>query len=82
MTSYGEEGTHLGSSAALTADDVVYAQYREVGVLLHRGFGVQKLMDQCFSNENDKGKGRMVRQLVLTALWDMRTHALPEACQC
>eukprot|EP00045_Choanoeca_perplexa_P013342 m.150958 g.150958 ORF g.150958 m.150958 type:complete len:424 (-) comp16327_c0_seq3:2304-3575(-) len=60
MTSYGEEGTHVGSAAALTNDDVVYAQYREVGVLLYRGFDVQKLMDQCYGNENDLGKGRMM----------------------
>eukprot|EP00730_Choanoeca_flexa_P005205 TRINITY_DN11903_c0_g1_i1.p1 TRINITY_DN11903_c0_g1~~TRINITY_DN11903_c0_g1_i1.p1 ORF type:complete len:424 (+),score=110.47 TRINITY_DN11903_c0_g1_i1:81-1352(+) len=60
MTSYGEEGTHLGSAAALTNDDIVYAQYREVGVLLYRGFDVQALMDQCFSNTRDLGKGRQM----------------------
>ena len=31
MTSYGEEATHVGSAAALNLDDVIYAQYREVG---------------------------------------------------
>ena len=31
MTSYGEEATHVGSAAALDINDVIYAQYREVG---------------------------------------------------
>ena len=38
MTSFGEEATHVGSAAALTASDIIYAQYRESGVLLYRGF--------------------------------------------
>ena len=38
MTNFGEEATHIGSAAALRGDDVVYAQYREAGVLLYRGF--------------------------------------------
>ncbi len=40
MTSFGEEATHLGSAAALTMDDVIFGQYREVGVLMWRGFTV------------------------------------------
>ena len=31
MTSYGEEGTHIGSAAALDTRDMVYGQYREGG---------------------------------------------------
>ena len=30
--SYGEEGTHFGSAAALHEKDMVYAQYREPGM--------------------------------------------------
>lgn len=37
MTSFGEEGVHFGSASAFTPDDVIFMQYREVGVLLHRG---------------------------------------------
>ena len=43
MTNYGEEATHIGSAAALTLDDIVYAQYREAGVLLYRGFGLSEV---------------------------------------
>jgi hypothetical protein len=61
MTAYGEEGTHVGSAAALKPEDVIYAQYREVGVLVYRGFTLENIMDQVYSNVGDKGKGRQVR---------------------
>ena len=38
MTSNGEEATAIGSAAALSAEDHVFSQYREHGVLLYRGF--------------------------------------------
>jgi len=60
MQNAGEEATHIGSASALTNDDVVFAQYREVGVLLWRGFSLQQAADQCFSNEMDLGKGRQM----------------------
>ena len=33
VTNYGEEGTHIGSAAALDPNDLVFAQYREAGQL-------------------------------------------------
>jgi 2-oxoisovalerate dehydrogenase E1 component alpha subunit len=39
---------------------MVFAQYREHGVLLWRGFSIQEAVDQCFSNVGDKGKGRQM----------------------
>lgn len=59
MTSYGEEG-QIGSAAALTPEDVVYGQYREAGVILHRGFTLDEFMNQCYSNVHDVGKGRQM----------------------
>ena len=44
----------------LDSKDMVFSQYREQGVLLWRGFSVQEALDQCFSNENDLGKGRQM----------------------
>ena len=41
----GEEAIQIGSAAALSSDDVVLAQYREVGVFLWRGFDVQNVAD-------------------------------------
>jgi 2-oxoisovalerate dehydrogenase E1 component alpha subunit len=39
---------------------MVFAQYREQGILLWRGFSLQQAADQCFSNEDDFGKGRQM----------------------
>jgi len=61
MTGHGEEATIIGSAAALELDDEVLAQYREMGVLLWRGFPIEKVMAQCFGNEEDtSGKGRQM----------------------
>ena len=60
MQNSGEESIHIGSASALKLDDMILAQYREVGVLLWRGFTLQQCADQCFSNEKDLGKGRQM----------------------
>lgn len=60
MTSYGEEGTHFGSAAALLPGDVVLGQYREAGVIMWRGFTLDDFMNQCYANQNDLGKGRQM----------------------
>ncbi|KAI9595992.1 thiamine diphosphate-binding protein [Syncephalis fuscata] len=59
MTTYGEEST-VGSAVALDSQDVIFGQYREAGVLLHRGFTLREFMAQCYSNHNDSGKGRQM----------------------
>ncbi|CAG8524097.1 2662_t:CDS:2 [Ambispora gerdemannii] len=59
MTNYGEEAC-IGSAAALDNNDVIFGQYREAGVLLYRGFGLDEFMNQCYSNEQDNGKGRQM----------------------
>lgn len=60
MTNYGEEGTHIGSAAALDPRDIVFGQYREAGVLLWRGFRIDEAMNQCYGNAEDTGKGRQM----------------------
>lgn len=60
MTNYGEEGIHVGSAAALSPDDLVFAQYREVGVLLYRGVTITELVNQCYGNDEDPGRGRQM----------------------
>jgi hypothetical protein len=37
-----------------------YSQYREIGVLLHRGYTLHQFVDQCVSNNEGHGKGRQV----------------------
>jgi 2-oxoisovalerate dehydrogenase E1 component alpha subunit len=34
MTNFGEEASHIGSAMALNPEDVIYAQYREAGILV------------------------------------------------
>ncbi|GAA5858264.1 hypothetical protein JCM8547_004626 [Rhodosporidiobolus lusitaniae] len=53
MTSYGEEGAVVGSAAAWENDDEVFAQYREVGVLLWRDYPLSSLMSQVFASKSD-----------------------------
>lgn len=60
MTNYGEEAAHIGSAAALDPEDVIFAQYRECGVLLWRGFTLEMIAHQCFSTTHDLGKGRQM----------------------
>ncbi|KAF5315208.1 hypothetical protein D9619_007091 [Psilocybe cf. subviscida] len=61
MTAHGEEATIVGSAAALANDDEVMGQYRELGVLLWRGFSLDNVMAQCLGNEEDtSGKGRQM----------------------
>ncbi|MCJ1364988.1 hypothetical protein MMC16_004106 [Acarospora aff. strigata] len=58
MVSAGEEGIAVGSASALTPEDVIFAQYRETGVLQHRGFTLEDFMSQLFANRKDAGRGR------------------------
>lgn len=60
MTNYGEEGTHVGSAAALDDKDLVFGQYRETGVLMWRGFTLDQFMNQCYGNCDDVAKGRQM----------------------
>lgn len=60
MTNSGEEASHIGSAAALSNNDLVYAQYREAGVLVWRGFTISEFIDQCYGNVDDQGKGKQM----------------------
>lgn len=60
LTSSGEEAVSIGSAAALSPHDIFMLQYRELGVLLWRGFTLQEMANQCFGNKYDYGKGRQM----------------------
>lgn len=85
MTSAGEEATAVGSAAALKDSDPVFAQYREQGVLLHRGFTFRDFADQCFGNELEPGKGRQMpihygsRKLAFHTISSPLATQLPQA---
>ncbi|CAM4803634.1 unnamed protein product [Rotaria magnacalcarata] len=57
MTHRGEEATQIGSAAALDSGDLVYAQYREAGILLYRGYKLHQFIDQCMGNARGSCKG-------------------------
>lgn len=60
MTNFGEEASHIGSACALTNNDYVYAQYREAGVLLWRGWTLSQFIDQLYGNYDDEGRGKQM----------------------
>jgi len=60
MQTRGEEAINIGSAAGLQPEDNVFAQYREAGVLLWRGYTLDNFADQCFSNKDDPGQGRQM----------------------
>ncbi|MDP5292723.1 thiamine pyrophosphate-dependent dehydrogenase E1 component subunit alpha [Oceanimonas sp. CHS3-5] len=60
LQSLGEEAQAVASAAALAPQDMILAQYREQGALLHRGFTLDQFMNQLFSNADDLGKGRQM----------------------
>ncbi|XP_015439708.1 PREDICTED: 2-oxoisovalerate dehydrogenase subunit alpha, mitochondrial, partial [Dufourea novaeangliae] len=85
MTNTGEEGLQIGSAAALTLNDVIYAQYREAGVLLWRGYSITDFMNQCYGNYKDTSKGRQMpvhygsRKLNFVTISSPLTTQLPQA---
>jgi 2-oxoisovalerate dehydrogenase E1 component alpha subunit len=81
MTSAGEEAITIGTSSALAPQDMVFAQYREAGVLMYRGFTLQNFADQCFSNADDKGKGRQMPVHYGTAELNYQTISSPLGTQ-
>jgi 2-oxoisovalerate dehydrogenase E1 component alpha subunit len=58
MTHFGEEGILLGSAAAMDDKDLIWAQYREAGVIMWRGYTLDQFMGVNFGNIIDYGKGR------------------------
>jgi 2-oxoisovalerate dehydrogenase E1 component alpha subunit len=48
----------VGSASALDPKDVVFAQYRETGLFIQRGFTFELCMSQLFANTKDAGRGR------------------------
>ncbi|KAG2433713.1 hypothetical protein HXX76_008081 [Chlamydomonas incerta] len=60
LTCQGEEATNIGSAAGLGDQDMVFAQYREQGVLLWRGYTLDQFANQLLGNALEPGKGRQM----------------------
>jgi len=81
MTGNGEEAAQVGTVAALDSKDVIWAQYRELGTFMHRGFTVQQIVDQCMSRSSDPGKGRQMPVHYCDANLQMQAVTSPLATQ-
>ncbi|CAL7949724.1 unnamed protein product [Xylocopa violacea] len=85
MTNTGEEAIQIGSAAAINLEDIVYAQYREAGVLLWRDHSIMEFMNQCYSNHEDTSKGRQMpvhygsKKLNFVTISSPLTTQLPQA---
>lgn len=55
-----KEATQIGSVAGISPEDLIYAQYRKVGVLVWHEFTVYEFVNQCFGNSGDKSKKRQM----------------------
>ncbi len=60
MSSLGEEGCIVASAAALQNQDWMFPQYREVGILLWRGYPIQDFVHHMFCNAKDNNLGRQM----------------------
>ncbi len=60
MTSRGEEAVAVASAMALAPDDMLFATYRQQGLLIARGYPILDMMCQIYSNSRDPLKGRQL----------------------
>jgi 2-oxoisovalerate dehydrogenase E1 component alpha subunit len=81
MVSAGEEGIAVGSASALDPKDVAFAQYRELGLFMQRGFTFEDCMSQLFANRKDPGKGRNMPVHYGSAKLNIHTISSPLATQ-
>jgi 2-oxoisovalerate dehydrogenase E1 component subunit alpha len=60
MKSTGEEATSVAAAMALHSDDMCFPSYRQQGILFVRGYPMVDMINQIFSNREDKLKGRQL----------------------
>ncbi|MES1199248.1 MAG: thiamine pyrophosphate-dependent enzyme [Pseudomonadota bacterium] len=60
MQSTGEEAVSIAQALALDADDMCFPSYRQQGVLIARGYPLETMMCQIYSNNRDPLKGRQL----------------------
>jgi 2-oxoisovalerate dehydrogenase E1 component alpha subunit len=64
-----------------SAEDLVFGQYREPGVLMWRGYALQQFVDQCFSNIDGHTLGRQTPMHYGSKRLNYLTLASPLATQ-
>ena len=60
MKCTGEEAIAVAAAIALDRDDMCFPTYRQQGLLIARGYPLVEMMNQIYSNQGDKLKGRQL----------------------
>src|SRR3546814_8696739 len=60
MKSTGEEAVSVASTHALDRDDMTFPTYRQQGILVARGYPLDRMMCQVYGNTGDPLKGRQM----------------------
>jgi 2-oxoisovalerate dehydrogenase E1 component alpha subunit len=60
MKSTGEEAVSIGAAMALASDDMCFPSYRQQGILITRGYPLEAMMNQIYSNSADPLQGRQL----------------------
>jgi 2-oxoisovalerate dehydrogenase E1 component alpha subunit len=60
MKSLGEEAVAVAAAHALEAEDMCFPTYRQQGLLVARGYPLVEMMNQIYSNQGDRLKGRQL----------------------
>lgn len=60
MKSLGEEAVSVAAAEALDPDDMLFPSYRQQGLLIARGWSLEDMMNQIYSNRADRLMGRQL----------------------
>ncbi|MCA6600726.1 MAG: thiamine pyrophosphate-dependent dehydrogenase E1 component subunit alpha [Pseudanabaena sp. M57BS1SP1A06MG] len=60
LSSFGEEACAVASAAALSLEDWMYPQYRELGIMFWRGFTLTEYLHHMFGTKEDLILGRQM----------------------
>jgi len=60
MKSLGEEAVSVGAAEALDREDMCFPSYRQQGILIARGWPLVDMINQIYSNRQDRLKGRQL----------------------
>lgn len=88
LTSFGEEAAAVGSAAALSLDDWMYPQYRELGCLFYRGYSIKDYVHHMFGDAKDSILGRQMpnhfgsRELNIVTVSSPIGTKIPHAAGC
>lgn len=60
MKCLGEEAVAIAATHALSRDDMCFPSYRQQGILIARGYALERMMNQIYSNSADELQGKQL----------------------